>query len=92
MIDTNEISLLDWHGTRILDYIPEHFVRVKFRHDNERLQVIEWLEKNTTGRFGIEVIVENDKENSFGMLLVKENYQIGFENPADATMYTMFFK
>jgi len=91
MIDINDISLLDWHKTRILDFIPEHFVRVKFRHDNERLQVIEWLEKNTTGRFGIEIVFEKDKEQSFGMV-INENYRIGFENPADATMYTMFFQ
>ncbi len=82
-----KINPIDWHNTRLLDFIPEHFVKVKFRHDETRGKVLEWLEQNATGRCAIEVIPEQSGER----WLVVEEYQIGFENPADATMYTMFF-
>lgn len=84
-----QINPMDWHNTKILSFIPEHFVRVKFRHDDKRGEVLKWIEQNTTGRFAIEVVVDSETTDRW---LVNEEYQIGFENPADATMYTMFFR
>ena len=86
---SNKINPMDWHNTKLLKFIPEHFVRVKFRHNEKRGEVLAWIEQNTEGRYAIETVVDNEPENSW---LVNEDYQIGFENPADATMYTMFFR
>ena len=84
-----KINPMDWHNTKLLEYIPEHFVRVKFRHNESRNEVLAWAEQNTTGRFAIETVVDSEAQHSW---LANEDYQIGFENPADATMYTMFFR
>ena len=86
----DKINPMDWHNTKLLEFIPAHFVRVKFRHDDKRSEVLAWAEQSTTGRFAIEAIV--NEENDTNRWLVNEEYQIGFENPADATMYTMFFR
>jgi len=80
---------MDWYNTKLLAYIPEHFVRVKFRHNEDRAKVLGWVERNTAGRFAIELKVDHDETTRW---LVKEDYHIGFEDPADATMYTMFFR
>ena len=91
MIDTQNINPMDWHGTRFLASIPKHFIRIKFHHNQvqNRLEVLSWLEEHTAGRIGIEKVCNPDAAHSW---LVHEDYQIGFENPAEATMYTMFFK
>lgn len=90
MNPTKEINPMDWYNTKFLSYIPEHFVRVKFRHNAERAEVLTWIEKNTVGRFGIEAVIDAEKpQHSWAM--INEEFQIGFENPAEATMYTMFF-
>ena len=88
-MNTDTINPMDWHNTKLLNYIPEHFVRVKFRHNDKRGEVLDWIEANTTGRFAIEEIVDIEAKHSF---LVNIEYQVGFENPADATMYTMFYR
>jgi len=80
---------MDWHNTKFLSYIPNHFVRVKFEHSEDRLKVLQWLQNNTSGRFAIEPVVTTHRRQQW---LVNEQYQIGFEVPADATMYTMFYK
>ena len=84
------VNPMDWHNTKLLDFIPEHFVRVKFRHDDKRGEVLAWMEQNTTGRCAIEAVIDSEERSSFSFS--HEEYQIGFENPADATMYTMFFR
>lgn len=90
-IDKLEINPMDWHNTRMLDYIPKHFARVRFNHNDRRLEVLEWLQEHTKGRFAIEV--ENDPDDIFGGgFAIKEIVRIGFEDPAEATMYTMFFR
>ena len=89
-MNVETINPMDWHNTRMLDFIPPHFVRVKFRHNNDRAKVLAWLQQNTTGRCAIELVVEQE-ETFMHSILPKDNYQIGFEEPADATMYTMFF-
>jgi hypothetical protein len=91
LIDKLKINPMDWHSSRMLTYIPEHFVRVRFDHHDRRLEVLEWLQTHTVGRFAIEAI--NDEENSsHRSFMVNEKLQIGFEDPAEATMYTMFFQ
>lgn len=86
---TDNINPMDWHDTKLIDFIPKHFVKVKFRHNDKRGEVLAWIEQNTTGRFAIEVIIDKDETRGW---LTNEKYQIGFENPADATMYTMFYR
>jgi len=91
MIDNKDINPMDWYNTKFLSYIPKHFVRVKFRHHAERTKVLSWIEQNTVGRFGIEAIIDaNSPQHSWAVL--SEEFQIGFEDPAEATMYTMFFR
>jgi hypothetical protein len=90
MVDITEFNPMDWHNTKVLDFIPDHFVRVKFRHNHSRAEVLSWLEKNTTGRYAIEAVTDHSERTGFGVL--REDFQIGFENPAEATMYTMFFR
>ena len=85
---TDNINPMDWHDTKLLDFIPAHFVKVKFRHNGERGKVLSWIEANTTGRFAIEAVIEQENRS----WIANEDFQIGFENPADATMYTMFFR
>jgi hypothetical protein len=90
-MNAEDFNPMDWHNTKMLDYIPSHFVKVKFRH-TDRLRVLEWLQQNTTGRCAIEEVVDNDDDNgSHFHRIMNEEYRIGFEEPADATMYTMFF-
>jgi hypothetical protein len=88
-MNIKNINPMDWHNTKLMEYIPKHFVRVKFRHNDTRNEVLAWAEQNTIGRFAIEVVVNHDHEHGW---MANEDYQIGFENPGDATMYTMFFR
>jgi hypothetical protein len=90
-MNIENINPMDWHNTKMLDFIPEHLVRVKFRHHRDRAKVLAWLEENTTGRCAIEEVIEPDIDNNRWAIRMREEYQIGFEEPADATMYTMFF-
>ena len=89
-MNTEKINPMDWHNTKLLGFIPEHFVRVKFRHNDKRGEVLTWVKQNTTGRFAIEAVVNTD--SGVHSWLTNEEFQIGFENPADATMYTMFYR
>jgi len=89
MINTNDVNPMDWHNTKFLSYIPEHFVRVKFRHNEDRAKVLDWVERNTVGRFAIELKVDHEATS---LWTIKEEYHIGFEDPSEATMYTMFFR
>lgn len=91
LIDTDDINPLDWHNTKFLDFIPDHFVRVKFRHNQSRSEVLAWIEQNTVGRYAIAEVIDNE-DNATRGFLINEKYQIGFEEPAEATMYTMFFR
>ena len=91
-MNTNNINPMDWHNTKMLDFIPEHFVRVKFRHNDKRMEVLNWLDLNTAGRCAIEVVIDRDNTRMGYLTFSAEEYQIGFENPADATMYTMFYR
>jgi len=88
VIDVTQINPMDWFNTKFIVYIPEHFVRVRFRHQSDRAEVLDWLEKNTSGRYAIEETVSE----GFPIFTQDKDIQIGFENPADATMYTMFFR
>ena len=90
-VDEIKVNPMDWYNTKFLTYIPEHFVRVKFHHPDSRPQVLDWLRQNTVGRFAIEVVTDPDSENKRSWM-VNEEYQIGFENSSEATMYTMFFR
>jgi len=88
-MNVKDINPMDWHNTKQLNFIPAHFTQFTFNHNEERLRVLAWAEQNIAGRFAIEAIVDSNKTMHW---LVDFKYRIGFENPADATMYAMFFK
>lgn len=88
-IDVDKINPMDWHGTKLVPFIPPHFVKVKFEFSHDRKRVLDWVQENVSGRFGFEEIIDPDERHTF---IVNEKYHIGFENPADATMFTMFFR
>jgi hypothetical protein len=85
-----DINPMDWHNTRVLNYIPKHFVTVKFTHNDKKLEVLSWLQEHTVGRFGIELSEDKDEKNS--VFSFQEKILIGFEDPAEATMYSMFYR
>jgi len=86
----NYNNLMDWHGTKMLKFIPKHFIKVVFNHDSKRGEVLAWLEQNAAGRFAIEQKIE--KPVGAGAFFANEKFFIGFENAPDATMYTMFYR
>ena len=44
------IQAMDWHNTRYLNFIPEHFIKISTELHN-KLRMLNWIEKNTTGRY-----------------------------------------
>jgi len=51
------INPMDYNNTRYADFIANHFTKVKFikkGKPNEKLNLLQWLESNTTGRFSID--------------------------------------
>ncbi len=93
-----DIHPTDWYNTRFLNYIPQHFTRVKFKHNDDRTAVLRWLQINTVGRFGIESIstrveaITNPAGFSPKHPIWSEETYIGFEKSSEATMYSMFYK
>jgi len=86
-----EIKPHDWYNTRQLNFIPKHFTRFKLDAKINRLKLFNWIEQNCAGRFAI------GKETTripgeVGSMYIKEDWKIGFEIPADATMFSLFFK
>ena len=81
----------DWHNTRYVDYIPEHFTTFKLSSTIQRINLLKWIEQNTTGRYAIGSKIEKIK-GAVGSSLIREEQNIGFEEPSDATMFTLFYK
>ena len=82
-----DIAPLDWYNVRYLAYIPVHFVTVPLR--GEVQETLEWCERITAGRFAIaekEFMTDAERRSIF-----RKDMLIGFEDPAEATMYTMFY-
>lgn len=86
-----EIKPQDWHNVRMIDSIPDHFTKIRLSTSIDRVELLRWIDKNTTGRFAIVAIVErlSGIVGSFGL---HEEMCIGFENYNDATIYTLSFK
>jgi len=86
------INPLDWHTIKYMDYIPPHFAKVKFKHNDRREEILQWIENNTSGRFAIaSVAVKYDSEVVPYMLQFTENIYIAFEDHSEATMYSLVF-
>ena len=81
----------DWHNTRLLEYIPKHFTKFKLGSTVSRLKLLTWIEFNTSGRYAIAGEVTR-KEGAVGSAMVLKEEFIAFEEPADATMYSLFYK
>jgi hypothetical protein len=78
---------MDWHNVRYLDTIPVHFTTVPLK--GEIQDTLKWAEETTIGRFGI--AEKPDATASGGLSFMRQEMLIGFEDPAEATMYVMFF-
>jgi len=82
-----DINPLDWFNLRYLDYIPEHFVTMPLKGDVG--DTLKWSERTTVSRFAIEE--KQDVEGGGAMSFMRNDMLIGFEDPAEATMYAMFY-
>jgi hypothetical protein len=91
----HDINPLDWHNTKYLSYIPPHFVKIVV--DSGKVEVPElllWIEKNVGGRFGIEseLTTNDSQQTSYSFVYARnKNIKIGFEDPAEATMFSLIF-
>ena len=86
-----DIKPQDWYNTRYIDYIPKHFTKFKLSSTVKRLNLLSWIEFNTTGRFSIGKKITKIPGEVSSLYLKEEEY-IAFENPADATMFNLFYK
>jgi len=91
-MNITNINPLDWHNLRYVDYIPDHFTKLKLSTNYDRLQLLSWLAQNTTGRFAINSdISDRGDRPTFGGLSTIE-LSIAFEKTSDATVYGLFYK
>lgn len=91
MKNLEDISLLEWHCQKILPYIPDHFTSVPLEEiNNDRMHLFRWLLEHTEGRIGIERVHDLEAKSSF--VVTNDQTRIGFEDPEEATMYSLFFK
>jgi hypothetical protein len=82
------IEAMDWHDQRYLDFMPRHFVRCKLPTDQLQT-VLKWAAENTHGRFAIAQSVEEPTDSNH--FWVQKQQEIGFESPAEATLFTLYF-
>jgi len=85
----SKINPMDWHKTRYLNYIPKHFTRVKLIDHGDRKKLFDWLDANTVGRVGIEKAKDINVDD---LWILEEKFDIGFEDPTEATLYTIIFR
>ena len=86
-----EVKPADWFNTRYVDFIPEHFTKFKLSRTIDMTTLLKWITENTNGRYSIGTQTKRHKQ-SFGSAFVAEEKSIGFEDPADATMFSLFYK
>jgi len=79
------INLMDWHGTRYMEYIPKHFTVVEI-NTNAISELLIWVLSNTSGRFGI------NKSQDTTLVSGPDTIKVGFENSEDATIATLVFR
>jgi hypothetical protein len=80
------INPMDWYCQKLLPVIPEHFIKCNLTSDIDRRELLQWIKFNTSGRVGI-----SGNISAKSSWLIDKKYYIGFENPEDATIYTMRF-
>ncbi len=95
MID--DISPLDWYNEKFLDFIPPHFTKIKFKHADRRMELLDWVDHHVKGRFAIasessarSSSAKNDLRPPWSMTW-DENTYIAFEDEAEATMFSIMF-
>jgi len=81
----------DWHNIRRLECIPKHFTKFKLSTTVNRLKLLKWIEFNTAGRYAVTGEVTR-KNGAVGSAMVLKEEFIAFEEPADATMFSLFYK
>jgi len=74
----------DWFDTRMISYTPKHFSRINLQN-TPISSVLPWITENLTGRYSF-VTEVNGSANRVSVT------HIGFEDPKDATMFSLFFK
>ena len=90
-IEYNELlektNPLDWHQDRFLTTMPDHFIRVPLKETTDQIELFEWIIHNIAGRVAITHKTESEKVAN----VFQKQMMIGFENPADATLFTLFY-
>jgi hypothetical protein len=80
-----ETKPIDWHRLRFLKVMPDHFIKMELKSEIDFPDLLQWLIKNTDGR--IALVDQQDNGTRF----IIQNRFIGFENPAEATLFSLFF-
>lgn len=84
-----EIAPEDWHNIRYLPYIPDHFIQCKMPADEDVGSILPWLLDNTSGRYAIAAPTEQlDGHRNFW---VQRELLVGFEDPKEATLFTLVY-
>jgi len=84
-MNIDEIDLKDWHDTKYLNHKPEHFISLNSPVRN-MARLLAWITTNVSGRYSITSKYKEDRYRR------DMEYIIGFENPADATSFSLFYK
>lgn len=79
---------MDWHQVRLLKYMPDHFIKMDLKQEIEIVTLLNWLVANTNGRVAI---VTNSEVHERHAFVIEKRRSIGFENPAEATLFSLFF-
>lgn len=74
-----DINPMDWYGLREMDWIPSHFTCVPLRSNLAKSKF--WIKSNTHGRYAFGKRLSNRVIESV----------VGFEEPSEATLYTLSF-
>lgn len=75
---------MDWHNTRLVPFIPEHFSRIKLQEGKTVDEILPWITEHCSGRYGF----ANDF--IYDSFMTTEIFYVGFEKPEDATMFSLF--
>jgi len=94
-------SPLDLAECREVNVVPDYFIKIEFNnitsdwissHLNDKYDfanLLQWITNNTKGRFGFTTSASDTSE--YNNITILSKY-ICFENPEDATLFSLFYK
>jgi hypothetical protein len=88
--DPSTTEILDspaWFGGRELSWLPDHFVSFLCSEKIYAERKV-WIHNNTRGRFAFGL---KCTAFSTGIQVIIRKHYVGFEDPADATLYMLKF-